>query len=250
MKQLFMNRFLLVAALLCFLGTGCKKKSSPTPSYTCTSCSATPDAVAAYDNSSKGIYKGTVVGSSGTIKFNIGNNDSTITATMDIDGTTVILTATIRWAGGSSYTSPFTGTMGGQPVSITFSVGSDGSNPLVVSANIPGHPGAVLTVTKETSTNLIMVFEGTYADNGSGGDHGTFDLYLSKALLKWTLTSESSVDSSKKSLINGTYDSSNSTLNYSDGSGGVLKGTLSGDQISGTYNGGGNSGTWTAKRTL
>ena len=244
----------MIAVFACILFTAsCKKKSTgtPAPVVTCTSCVTTPDAVAAYDNSSKGIYKGTVVGSSGTIKFNIGNNDSTITATMVINDTTVALTASVSWTSGVAYVSPFTGTLGGAAVSITFSVGADGTNPTVTAASIPGHPNAVLNVTKETSTNLIMVFEGTYADNSSSGDRGTFDLFLSKVLKKWTITSKSSVDPTKSSdNINGTFDNNTNTLSYTDGSGGVITGTLSGDKITGTYNGGGNSGTFTATRTL
>lgn len=244
-----MKKILLFASVLCLLSiASCKKSSSPTSSYKCTNCSSTPDAVAAYDNSSKGIYKGTVVGSTGTIKFDIGNHDSTITATMVIDGTTVVLTASVAWTSGSAYVSPFTGTMSGSAVSITFSVGPDGSSPVVIASSIPGHPGAILSISKETSTNLIMCFEGTYQDNNSSGDKGTLDLFLSTSLKAWRITSKSAVDSTKNSVINGTF--SNNTLSYSDGSGGSITGTLSGDQINGTYVGGGNSGTWTAKRTL
>lgn len=242
-----MRKILLVASVLCFISVSSCKKSDSTASYKCTACTTTPDAKAAYDNSSKGVYKGTVVGSTGTIKFNIGNNDSTITATMVIDGTTVTLTASVAWVSGSAYVSPFTGTMGGSAVSITFSVGSDGSNPLVVTANIPGHPGAMLNVTKETSTNLIMCFEGTYQDNSSSGDKGTLNLFLSEALKAWKVTSKSTVDTSSHSVISGTF--SNNVLSYSDGSGGSITGTLSGDQITGTYVGK-NNGTWTVKRTL
>lgn len=249
MKRSFKGLLLAAAAFSVLVSTSCKKSSS-SAGYKCSSCITTPDAVAAYDNSSKGIYKGTVVGSTGTIKFNIGNNDSTITATMVIDGTSVLLTATVAWVSGSAYVSPFTGTMNGSTVSITFSVGPDGTNPTVTSINIPGHPNAVLSITKETSSNLIMVFEGTYQETSGGSDKGTFDLFLSKTLKAWRISSSSSVDPTNKSIIDGTYDDASSTLNYSDGSGGVLKGTLVNDQINGTFNSPKTSGTWTCKRTL
>jgi len=253
MKTQFMSKVFLAAAVLFMMfNTSCKKKSDSSP-VTCTSCVTTPDAKAAYDASSKGVYKGTVVGSSGTIKFDIGNNDSTITATMVIDGTTVVLTASVKWASGVAYVSSFTGTLNGSPVSITFSVGVDGTDPTVTAINIPGHPGAVLSVSKETSTNLIMVFEGTYTDVSGGSDKGTFDLFLSKGLKVWKVNYKSSVDSSMGE-IPGTFDPSNNTLNFDDGHGTTIKGTLASDKIDGTYNGpatsGTKSGTWTCKRTL
>ena len=249
MKKLFITSLLAVAVIGFMAGTGCKKSSSKAAGFKCTTCTTTPDAVAAYDNSSKGIYKGTVVGSSGTIKFNIGNNDSTIAAVMVIDGTTVNLTGTVSWTSGSAYVSPFTGTMNGSAVSITFSVNADGSSPTIIASNIPGHPGAVLDVTKETSTNLIMVFEGSYASSSSTGDKGTFNLYLSKTLKAWEINSRSTVDTSKRSKIDGTYDPTTNILLYQD-SGGQIKGTLNNDEIDGNYNGGGDSGSWTCKRTL
>ena len=61
-------------------------KKKTTVSYLCSTCKAAPDAVAANDNTSKGIYKGVVVGSTGTIQFDIDNAGSTITAVMIIDG--------------------------------------------------------------------------------------------------------------------------------------------------------------------
>lgn len=54
--------------------------------YTCKSCTDTPEASAANDNSGQGIYKGLVVGSSGTIKFDIANSGSGIVAVLTMDG--------------------------------------------------------------------------------------------------------------------------------------------------------------------
>lgn len=231
--------------------TGCKKSDdSSSSSYTCAACTSTPDAKAAYDNSSKGVYKGTVVGSTGTIKFDIGNHDSTITATMIIDGTTVTLTASVSWTSGVSYVSDFTGTMGGSPVTIHFSVGADGSNPIVTSADIPGHPGAVLAIAKETSTNLLKCFEGTYKSD-DGSSTGTLNLFLSTSLKKWHATSKSS-SGGGGNPVDGDFDGT-SKLTATSSGGGVIEGTLSGDIINGTFlvgTGAGDKGTWTCKRTL
>ncbi len=248
-----MKKFLFTAiafATLVYI-TSCKKSDSSSSSYKCAGCVTTPDAKAAYDNSSKGIYKGTVVGSSGTIKFDIGNHDSTITATMVIDGTTVTLTASVAWVSGSAYVSDFTGTLNGSPVTIHFSVGSDGTNPVVTSTNIPGHPNAVLAIAKETSTNLLMCFEGTYKSD-DGTNTGTLDLFLSTSLKKWHATSEDA-SGSAGNPVDGTYDGTSKLTGTTSGST-VIQGTLSGDQIDGTFDAGTGSskdkGTWTAKRTL
>ncbi len=250
-KALFSATLLATTALLLNL-TACKKKddstnnTTPTPSYACASCTTTPDAKAANDNISKGIYKGVIVGSSGTIKFDIMNGDTTIKAYMTIDGTSVTLTANVKWVSGSSYVSPFTGTMNGQTVTINFSVGADGSNPSVTSMDIPGHPNATLSIAKETSSNLIKCFEGT-ATNKTTGENVTFDLFLSTSLKKWSATVQ---DKSGNGKVDGTFDGT--TLSFDDGKGATGSATLSGDNIiNGTWkNTKPENGTWEAKRTL
>ena len=95
----------LLLALLAILSFSACKKSDDTaaPAYTCTTCKTTPDALAANDASSKGIYKGVVIGSSGTIIINIANGGTTITAVMVIDGVTVNLTSAVAWVAGQPY---------------------------------------------------------------------------------------------------------------------------------------------------
>jgi hypothetical protein len=64
------------------------------PTSGCATCSATPTAVAANNTSNKGVYKGVVVGSTGTIKFDIANGGTTVTGTLVLDGVTINLTTT------------------------------------------------------------------------------------------------------------------------------------------------------------
>lgn len=255
MKKLLLSAVLLTSIFGTLTFTGCKKEEKTTtpttpstPSYTCTSCTTTPDAKAANDNISKGIYKGVIVGSSGTIKFDIMNNDSTIKAYMVIDGESVTLTASVAWKAGEAFVSPFQGTLKGEAVSITFSVGSDGESPTVTTMSIPGHPNASLTISKETSTNLIKCFEGTYK-NTTSGETGNFDLFLSASLKKWSAQVKAD-GGSKPFNVPGTFDGT--TLSYDLGSGNSGNATLSGDKIiNGTFKSDkGETGTWEAKRTL
>lgn len=254
MKKLLLSSVILPVLAVFFLLNGCKKKEDEkpatptTPSYTCTSCKTTPDAVAANDNSSKGIYKGVIIGSSGTIKFDLANSDTTIRAYMTIDGESVTLTATVKWVAGESFVSPFTGTMGGQPVSITFSVDANGGNPTVTTSSIPGHANATLAVTKETSTSLIKCYEGTYT-NATKGKNGTFNLVLSTSLKKWEARSRED-GSTEVARVKGTFE--NDVFTFDGASGGVGGGAkLSGDNITdGTWKSSSENGTWVGKRTL
>jgi len=248
MKRNFLVSSLVTIALFGMFFISCKKSSgSVSPSYKCTGCITTPEAVAANDNSSKGIYKGIIVGSSGTIKFDIMNSDATIKAYMVVDGVSDTLTASVAWVSGVSYVSAFTGTFNGQAVSITMSLDANGGNPTITAMNIPGHPNATLTISKETSSNLVECFEGTYT-NATTGKNGTLNLIISPGLNKWYGQARETGSGSSQNMV-GTI--SNNTLSYDDGHGFTVTGTLSGDQTNGTWKDSQpENGTWTAKRTL
>jgi hypothetical protein len=237
---------LMVLSSVITIGS-CKKdkddNSNPSSNYKCTSCVSTPDAVAANDGSSKGVYKGILIGSTGTIEFAVMNGTNDITATMVIDGTTVTLTSSIQWANGSPYVAPFTGQLNGQPVAITFSVQQDGSNPQILSSDIPGHPNASFTLVKETSNALIECFEGTYTTTRP--ESGTFNILLSRALGKFggeaRENGQTETDDVSGTINNGSLVDEN----------GHTLGTLSGDNISGSFqDSNGNTVTITGKRTL
>lgn len=245
MKRIIWVISLSSLAFTAFLN-GCKKSSSGkknTAPYTCSSCTSVPEAVAANDASSKGIYIGVLIGSTGTIKFDIDNTGNTVTAEMTIDGTTVNLTSAITWVAGVAYTAPFTGTLNGQAVTINFSVNLSGQNPAVTSSTIPGHPNASFALAKETSTALIEAFEGTYTTTKP--ETGTFNIILSLTLKKWGAVARadgSSDISHGGGVISG--------VNLIDEHNNVI-GTLNGDEINGKFNdGNGASVTLTGKRTL
>lgn len=240
-----MNVFLSVI-ILSIIGISCKKSSSSTtpPSYTCATCKTTPDAAAANDASSKGVYKGVLIGSTGTIMFNILNNATTITAVMVLDGTTINLTSSVVWQSGASYVGAFTGTFSGSPISVNFSVSAVGGTPVVTTSNIPGHPSTSFTVVKETSNSLIECFEGTY--HTTLPEDGTFNLLLSRSLRAWGADARKNGTTVTGSQ-NGTITADNKIVE----SGGVTVGTLAGDQISGdSRDSNGRTVTITAKRTF
>lgn len=221
------TQLLLIFALAI---ASCKKEDS-TKKFTCSTCKQSAEALAENDASSKGIYKGVVIGSSGTIEFNIANNNSTITATMVLDGNTVNLTSNVTWSGGQAFIAPFTGTLNGNAVSITFSVDPNGSNPIVTTANIPGHPNTVFTITKETSNNLVECFEGQYTEGAPDNTSGTFNIVLSRTLKKWSGYYKQN-NSTSGGSVGGQINSSNQLVDTKTG---YTMATLNGDEISGQF---------------
>ena len=243
----FKNQIALLifpAFLIGILMTSCSKDDeTPVASYTCLNCKTTPDALAANDVSVKGMYKGIIIGSTGTISINIQNGSSTITATMVLDGVSVALTSNVAVVDGQSYVAPFTGTFNGSPITMTFSVGLGGSSPTMVSSSIPGHPNAVFVLSKETSTSLIEGFEGNYSV--TGGEKGVFNIVLSRSLAKfgYVVREDGQTDTDSGS---GTINSSSQLLLD-----GRVIGTITGDALNGSFKDDTNrTVTVTGKRTL
>ena len=245
--MLFKNvRLFLLICVLLSVSFGCKKNDSNTsvPDFKCTTCTATPQAIEANNSSSKGIYKGVVVGSTGTIVFDVLNSGSTITAKMVIDGVTVNLVSSVTWQAGQPYTAPFTGTYNGNTISITFSVGLTGSSPTVNSSNIPGHPNASFTLVKETSTSLIECFEGSY--HSSRPEDGVFNLILSRSAGLWGAAARTNAGTNTDGA-SGSINANNQLIEKN----GTNMGTISGDAINGTFkDNSNNTVTITGKRTL
>ena len=212
------------------------------PVYVCQTCSNTPDALAANDGSAKGVYKGIAVGSTGTLSINIQNGSSAITGTMVLDGVSVALTSNVTYVNGQPYVAPFTGIYNGSPISITFSVAIGGGTPIVTSSSIPGHPGIVFTLFKETSTSLIEAFEGTYSKTG---ESGIFNILLSNGLGLWGGIVKKN-GTSVTEEIDGTYVNGQ----VIDDNGTVI-GVITGDELHGSFTDGENNVvTTTGQRTL
>jgi hypothetical protein len=243
------KNFILVGIMILTISVivSCKKTKSDEKksTYTCTSCKQSPEGLAANDNSSKGIYKGVIIGSSGTIKFDISNtSSSTISAVLVIDGQTVNLTTTYTWVPGGIAVAPFKGTLNGAEVTINFSVGADGTGATVLSATIPGHPNSVFTLVKETSSSLARCFEGTYQN--SAGEKGTFNIVVSTLLKGWTGKSRKN-GSSEANNISGSF--VNSILYWGSGTSTQVA-PINGDNFSGSFSDGQSTVTVNGKRTL
>ena len=235
---------MLLFAVGVFLNS-CSKDDTSSSKFECTTCVNVPDALAANDNSGKGMYKGIVVGSTGSLSINIQNGTNMITAVMVLDGTTINLTSQVSYVEGQAYVAPFTGMYNGVPVTLNFSVGLSGANPTMISSDIPGHPNAVFNIYKESSSSLIEAFEGTYSKTG---ESGTFNFILSRGLNKWGGVAKKNGTGAETNEINGTINSNNQLIVTENG---VNIGTISGDEINGQFKDDENNTiTLKGKRTL
>ena len=234
------KRLSLIALLFISLFSACGDDEPA--AYKCTECTDTPEANASYDNSGQGIYKGVLIGSSGTVKFDIANNGTTITAELVIDGVTVMLVANGTYSNG--FQGSFTGSLNGSTVIIPFSVSNTGAV-TISSPTIPGHSNVIFGIYKERSNQLVQAFEGTY----SGSHVGTFNMVIRRGENGegvWYAISRRTFDSS-----NGYFEGQITESGEMNGGGDtVITGSLKGDNVKGTYSNSIISGAWTGKRTL
>jgi len=242
---------LIMFTIVLFISCNKSKEEAP---YVCASCTKTPQALAANNSSSKGIYKGVVFGSTGTVLFDIQNSSSTVTAALVLDGVTVPFNSGTLPQTNQSYTGTFTGTINGQSASFIFSVQANGASPAITSINIPGHPYVAFSLLKETSVNLVECFEGTSKGvTNNIAESGKFNLVLSRSAGTWSaVTIDDRPNQFQYQYWNGTI--SGNSLSCSCPPAITLAGTFSGDQINGLYSdsspSGGGSGSWTVRRTL
>jgi hypothetical protein len=227
-------RVLLITILSVLTFVSCKK-GKPEPEET-TTLRTVPEAVAEHDTKSGGVYKGVLVGSSGTIKLSLQGGTSTAVVTFDGETKTFTTNSLGNWSSGQAISNAVF-TSGNW--TLTFSVDANGQNPSIT-ASIPNHTVSV-AVFKETSTNLVQSFEGTYS--GPAGP-GTWNFVIRgntvTGIRKWS-------GNNVKVPLSG-------TLNGNTLTGQGYTGTINGNTASGTWTdntpGSEANGTWTGKRTL
>jgi hypothetical protein len=206
--------------------------------YKCSSCITQAEAKSEHNNSTAGVYKGVLVGSSGTIAIYLFNTGTEVKALVAFDGKNATLTSTAlgSWSPGMPISNaPFTGKIDGKDMSATFSVDSMGKNPRV-QVQIPGHDVKV-AIYKETSTTVIKNYEGTY----TGDRSGTYNLTLNGSDF-YIVTN--SGDPFSGTLVNGKVAINKDQVE--------INGEFKGDEVTGTWKDGkkGTQGTWKGKRTL
>jgi len=241
MKKLTLA-LLLVTVLISCNKSEEKEPATSTPAYVCPTCTTAPEAKAEHDNSSGGVYKGIMVGSSGVVALYLFNTGTEVKMLVTFDGknTTLVTTSLSGWAPGQAITgATFTGTLDGQAIAVVFSVNANGQNPTMVAA-IPGHTVKV-AIYKETSTMMVKNYEGTH-EGTNPSDNGTFNMTFHGD--NFSIVTSGRDEPFVGKLVNGSIDMVADNVE--------IKGSFSGDDVSGTWknNNSNTHGTWKGKRTM
>ena len=135
--------------------------------------STSKETKAELDNTNFGLYKGVIVGSSGTIRMEINNGDVLTPLRIDFNinnrGEMMFPSSTFT-KGEAIVDATFTG----YSSSLTFSVDADGKNPVISNFYVEGHDTVMAIVYKEKSKDVVTCFEGTF--EGKNKDEGVFNV--------------------------------------------------------------------------
>jgi len=242
MKILFFKKiFVLLTAASAIVLFACQK-SYNTTTPTATGLATASETKAQYNNTSFGVYKGVVIGSTGTIVFKINNGDNLLKGYLAIDNIKDTLTTTqVVVAGQPINNVNFTGRIS----SMTLSANADGSNAIVTNINITGHNNVAVLIIHENSTKQVFCYEGTYSGNLSGtlncarvgANEGDTAYVLAK--INDTL------------VVQGFGQVTNNSINISLATPFVIQGSFSGNNFNGTWTWAGiGTGTFACNRTF
>ena len=132
-----------------------------------------PEAIAANNDKSGGIYKGVLIGSSGVVKIILQGNTAAAEVTVD-DVTKTLLPQNLPggWNSGQALNEIV---FSGDNWILVFSVNGNGTNPEISSVSIPGHENIEVYVVKENSVTLVKAYEGTFGYDSSYSGAGTWN---------------------------------------------------------------------------
>jgi len=120
---------------------------------------------AQYNNSSSGVYKGVVIGSTGTIVFTINNGDNVVKGFLNIDNQPDTLSTTTTIVSGQPLINVvFTGHFS----SMTLNANADGSHANLTAIHITGHSNPTIFIIHENSTKQVYCYEGTFSGSSTG----------------------------------------------------------------------------------
>lgn len=127
--------------------------------------STSPETKPQYNNTVFGVYKGVIIGSSGTIVFRINNGDNVVKGYLTIDNQKDTLTTTTNITLGQPLVNVlFTGNIS----SMRVSANADGSNASLSNIQINGHNNVTGFIIHENSTKQVLCYEGTFTGSQSG----------------------------------------------------------------------------------
>lgn len=160
----FLLTSLACASVLFF---ACKKPSNSDTDATKhpPGVATSPETKPQYDNTSFGVYKGVVIGSSGFVIIRVNNGDNTIKGFLTIDALKDTLSTTQTLTAGQPIRNlPLTGRIS----TMTLSANADGSDAEIKNLTIAGHPNAEALIFHENSTQQVLMYEGTMSGAYTG----------------------------------------------------------------------------------
>ena len=157
---------LLITAFVIALFACHKSETTATPVIPPGSGSTTTlETKAQYNNTSSGVYKGVVIGSTGTLVFTINNGDNVVKGYLNIDNQRDTLsTATTIVSGQPLINVVFTGRFS----SMTLNANADGTHANLTAIHITGHSNPTIFIIHENSTKPVYCYEGTFSGNSTG----------------------------------------------------------------------------------
>lgn len=165
MKTLFLKKLLFLLITAFAIALFACQKSHTTTTTPGTGLATAPETKTQYNNTSFGVYKGVVVGSTGTIVFKINNGDNLMKGYLTIDNTKDTLSTTQTVVQGQAINDV---KFEGRISSMNLSVNADGTNAALSNISIIGHNNVTIFIVHENSTKQVLCYEGTYSGTLSG----------------------------------------------------------------------------------
>ena len=159
--------FLYVLAAAAFLFSCSKSKKTETNFSSNLATKA--ETKAQFNNTSFGVYKGVVAGSTGYIIFKINNGDGIVKGYLTYNNTSDTLTTTEVITAGQPIYAHFTGRFS----SMDFYADANGAHSFVTNVTINGNTNELIFVVHENSDKQVLCYEGTLS--GSNNATGIFN---------------------------------------------------------------------------
>ena len=157
------KKYFLIASIVISL-FACNKSKNETK-ITDNGLPAAPETKLQFDNTSFGVYKGVIIGSSGTIIFKINNGDNIIKGFLDIDNFKDTLSTSFTISSGQPLSNIL---FIGRISSMRVSANANGSNASLSNIQINGHNNVTGFIIHENSTKQVFCYEGTFTGGASG----------------------------------------------------------------------------------
>jgi hypothetical protein len=158
-----MKRLILTLAVTAICFCACKKSNSDNPQNNGLPTAA--ETKPQFNNTSFGVYKGVIIGSSGTIIFRINNGDNIVKGYLTIDSQKDTLSTTATLVAGQPISNVL---FVGRISSMRISANANGSNAMLSNIQINGHNNVTGFIIHENSNKQVLCYEGTFTGGASG----------------------------------------------------------------------------------